>query len=169
MATQSHPTLTPHEPDSLFISLLNRLQRLYSRGLTKRLAPYGVQPGYLLPLHFLWQKDGISQKQLTALMGVEQATVSNTLKRMERDGLVKRTPTRKDKRKHTITLTDHGQSIQDAVMAGIDDMRSVANKGLTVNDRRYLKRIMTQMTEHLEEDQDESFLLLLDEIADVDE
>lgn len=155
-----------YQPDQLFFTLLNKLQRLYTRGLATRLAPYDVQPGYLSILHYLWQKDSITQKELTALLGLEQATLSNTLRRMERDGLIARTPYRKDKRRHIITLTEKGTSVRTAVINGIDDLRSVANKGLTINDRRYFKRIATQMAEQLQEDQDDSLLLLLDTIED---
>ena len=131
-----------------------------------RLAPLDVQPGYLSLLHYLWQKDNVLQKDLTALLNIEQATLSNTLKRMERDGLILRIPHKQDKRRHAITLTDKGRSVQSPVQSAIDDLRAVTNKGLTINDRRYLKRIISQMSEQLEEDQDDTLLILLDEVEE---
>ncbi|WP_247648456.1 MarR family transcriptional regulator [Pseudodesulfovibrio sp. zrk46] len=125
-----------------------------------------MQPGYLTILSRLWERDGITQKELKATLDIEQATLSNTLKRMERDGLVEQKRTKEDRRRHHITLTDHGRSIQSTVTAAIDDLRSSVNQGLTINDRRYFKRIMRQMTEKLEEDQMESIVVLLDEVVD---
>ncbi len=131
-----------------------------------RLAPYDVQPGYLTVLHFLWQSDNITQKELNQHVNIEQATLSNTLKRMERDELIHRTPNAKDKRRHLITLTPKGTSLKEPVASAINDLRKVVNEGLTINDRRYLKRIMRQMTEKLEDDQTESLFVLLDEVAE---
>lgn len=131
-----------------------------------RLKPYGVQPGYLTILERLWERDNVTQKELKLSMDIEQATLSNTLKRMERDGLIERSPLKSDKRHHRITLTDKGSSVRSTVEGAIDDLRATVNTGLTVNDRRYFKRIMRQMTEQLEDDQIEPLVVLLDEIAD---
>lgn len=155
-----------YQEDTLFFTQLSRFQRLYAKGLNMRLAPYDVQPGYLTVLHYLWQKDNITQKDLTLHIGIEQATLSNTLKRMERDELITRIPNNKDKRRHLITLTDKGATLKQPVASAIDDLKKVVNEGLTVNDRRYFKRIMRQMSEKLEDDQTESLFVLFDEVAD---
>ncbi len=131
-----------------------------------RLSPYDVQPGYLTILHYLWQRDGVTQKELTQFLDIEQATLSNTLKRMERDGLVLRTPNKKDRRRHLITLTEKGASLKNPVETAINDLRKLVNEGLTVNDRRYFKRIMRQMSEKLEDDQTEPLFVLLDEVTE---
>jgi DNA-binding MarR family transcriptional regulator len=153
-----------YEPDTLFFTQLSRFQRLYSRSLSARLGPLGIQPGYLGVLHYLWQGDGLTQKDLHDLMPVEQATLSNTLKRMERDGLVVRQPNPDDKRHISIMLTTRATAAKPQVMQAIGDLRATVNTGLTVTDRRYFKRIMRQMTDHLEEDQAEPLFLLLDEV-----
>ena len=131
-----------------------------------RLAPYDVRPGYLTILYLLWQKDNVTQKQLSIHLDIEQATLSNTLKRMERDTLIERTLNRKDKRHHLITLTEKGSTIKSSIEDAINDLREVVNKGLTINDRKYFKRIMKQMTQQLEDDQAEPLFILLDEVAD---
>ncbi|WP_285907244.1 MarR family winged helix-turn-helix transcriptional regulator [Pseudodesulfovibrio pelocollis] len=154
-----------YEPDTLFFTQLSRFQRLYARSLAARLAPLGVHSGYLGVLHYLWQRDGITQKTLHELMPVEQATLSNTLKRMERDGLIARTPDPDDKRAHVITLTPRANALKPQVMQAIGDLRAAVNTGLTVNDRRYFRRIMRQMTESLETDQEDAPVLLLDEVG----
>lgn len=149
-----------------FFTQLSKFQRLYSKGLSMRLSPYGVQPGYLAILEFLWQGKPSTQKELVHNLDLEQATLSNTLKRMERDGLIERKPARTDKRIHLISLTDKGLSLQTTVTGAIDDIRHTVNKGLTVSDRKYFKRIMRQMTEQLEDDQNEPLMVLLDEVTD---
>ena len=150
----------------LFFVQLSRFQRLYGRALGNRLDPYDVNPGYLSVLQVLWDGDGLIQKNLRALLGIEQATLSNTLKRMERDGLIERTPNPKDRRHHAITLTDKGHSVRKLVGDAIEDLRKTVNQGLTVNDRRYFKRIMRQMTDQLEDDLLDPLFVLVDEVTD---
>lgn len=149
-----------------FFVRLSRLQRLYARALANRLAPYGVSPGYLSVLQVLWSGDGLIQKDLRSRLGIEQATLSNTLKRMERDGLIQRTPDPKDRRHHAITLTGQGRSVQRLVHEAVEDLRKTVNQGLTVNDRRYFNRIMRQMTDHLDDDLLEPLFVLVDEVTD---
>lgn len=156
-------------PEHAFYPAMARFQRLYSKALSKRLDPHGVKPGYLEVFFRLWERDGISQKRLHAQLDVEQATLSNTLKRMERDGFVKRTPNRKDRRQSIIVLTETGSGLRKLVLAAVDDLQSIVNQGLTINDKRYFRRILKQMTEYLEDDIGDGALVLLDEVDSDDE
>ncbi|WP_243544650.1 MarR family winged helix-turn-helix transcriptional regulator [Pseudodesulfovibrio tunisiensis] len=145
-----------------FFAELGRLHRLYVHSVANRLAPHGIRPGYLSVLHFLWQRDGLTQTRLRELVDVEQATLSNTLKRMERDGLITREPNREDRRISLIWLTGKARDLHPAVDTGRADLRSVVNKGLSINDIRYFRRIIRQMTEHLEADLADPALVLTD-------
>lgn len=156
----------PSFNDELFFSQLSKFQRNYSKSLTLRLETYDVRPGYLNILQSLWERDNITQKELNALIEIEQATLSKTLSRMERDGLIKRNPNPKDRRQIHITLSDKARYIQGAVKSAIEDLQSIVNQGLTINDKRYFNRLMKQMTEQLENDLSEPCLVLFDEISD---
>lgn len=152
--------------ERLFYSRISRMQRLYAKALSKRLDPHGVKPGYLDILDRLWEKDNITQKQLHQRMDIEQATLSNSLKRMERDGIIRKTRNPQDRRVTFIVLTDHGRALHKVVNAAIDDLQSVINTGLTINDRRYFHRILKQMTEQIDEDLEDATLILVDEISE---
>ncbi len=93
--------------------VVNNLARLLVEVLRKRIAPLGIVPGQFPTLLALWEKDGLTQKELLALVDIEQATLANTLTRMERDGLISRKEHPADARARTIHLTDQGQSIRD--------------------------------------------------------
>lgn len=155
-----------HSDNALFFTQLSALQRQYSKALSMRLEPYDVRPGYLNILYCLWEKDDITQKELNVHIHIEQATLSNSLSRMKRDGLIEQNPNPKDRRLNHITLTEKGRSLKNAVHSAIDDLQSIVNKGLTVNDRRYFNRILRQMTEQIENDLNDPCLMLFDEIAD---
>ncbi|WP_394699845.1 MarR family winged helix-turn-helix transcriptional regulator [uncultured Pseudodesulfovibrio sp.] len=155
-------------PEYLFFSSMSRFTRLYSKGLSRRLSPYGVRPGYLDVLFRLWERDGVTQKTLHESLDVEQATLSNTLKRMERDGFLERQRNHKDRRQSIIVLTDSGTGLRKIVLTAIEDLQTVVNTGLSINDRRYFRRILKQMNEHLLDDLDDALFVLVDEIEDGD-
>jgi len=152
--------------DPLFFAQISRFQRIYAKGLSNRLDTHDVTPGYLEILFRLWDQDNISQKQLHRLMDIEQATLSNTLTRMDRDGLITKVRNPKDRRVTNIELTPHGQSLKSVVETAISDLQSVVNTGLTINDRRYFSRILKQMTEQVENDLSDSILVLVDEVSE---
>ena len=85
--------------------LANHLARLFANGLASRIAPLGLAPAQFMALLALWEKDGQTQRELVDQLDVEQATMANTLARMERDGLVRRKADKNDRRSRTIHLT----------------------------------------------------------------
>lgn len=93
--------------------LVNNMARLLVEVLRKRVAPLGIVPGQFPALLALWEKDGLTQKELLAMLDIEQATLANTLTRMERDGLIIRKEHPADARARTIHVTEHGLSIRD--------------------------------------------------------
>lgn len=153
-----------HDTNQLFHSAMARFHRLYAKGLSKRLEPHGVRPGYLDVFFRLWERDGITQKELHRTLDVEQATLSNTLKRMERDGLLVRKRNPKDRRQTLIELTDTGANLRRLVVTAIEDLQAVVNTRLSINDLRYFRRILAQMTDQLVSDVDDATLILLDEV-----
>lgn len=94
--------------------LANNMARLLAEMLRKRIAPLGIVPGQFPALLALWEKDGLTQKELLAMLDIEQATLANTLTRMERDGLICRKEHPADARARVIHLTSDGRAIRDS-------------------------------------------------------
>ena len=93
--------------------LINHMARLFAKGLQERIEPLGLVIGQFPILLELWQKDGVSQRSLLEKIDVEQATLANTLNRMERDGLITRTKHPSDARAQQIWLTERALSVRD--------------------------------------------------------
>lgn len=109
--------------------LATQLAKGLSRALQKRASALGFSPGQFPVLLALWHEDGLTQRQLLDRLEVEQATLANTLARMERDGLILRTPHPTDRRAQIIVLSEQGRALErlaieaaahadDAVFAG---------------------------------------------------
>jgi DNA-binding MarR family transcriptional regulator len=106
--------------------LASQLAKGFARSLHQRAAGLGFLPGQFPILLELWSEDGLTQKQLLERVDIEQATMANTLSRMERDGLVERRPHPSDKRAQLVFLTEKATMMQSeavrAAMAADQDL-----------------------------------------------
>lgn len=102
--------------------LLNHLARIFARGLTARIKPLGLTTGNFPALLELWEADGLTQKELVERLDIEQATMANTLARMERDGLIVRKKDESDGRVQRVWLTEQAKGLRvPAVSAALDE------------------------------------------------
>ena len=118
-------------PESSLGYLVNHLGRLLAHGLREQIAPYGVVPGQFAQLLALYETDGITQAELCARVQIEQPTMANTLARMQRDGLITRTPDPVDQRRSRVWLTTHAHRLEPDLAAAANAVNAVATRGLT--------------------------------------
>lgn len=93
--------------------LMNHIARQFAILLNEGLSPLGVSPAQFPILLTLWEKDGLSQNELVELADLKQATIANTLARMERDGLIVRKDNPNDARSRLIFLSDTAKALQE--------------------------------------------------------
>ena len=93
--------------------LVNLAARLLARHLEARLRQHGLALGAFPALLLLWERDGLTQKELVELLGIEQPTMAATLARMERDGLITRHRDETDARVQRIRLTERAKALRD--------------------------------------------------------
>ena len=92
--------------------LVNHLARVFERALAERIRPLGITPGVFPALLELWEGDGLTQKDLVQRLDIEQATIANTLARMERDGLIRREKDQADGRVQRVWLTERARDLR---------------------------------------------------------
>ena len=131
---------------------VNYLARLFARALVRRIGPHGVNTGQFPVLLMLWERDGVTQTELVAQLAVEQPTMAGTLKRMERDGLIRRVPDPDDRRQSRIQLTRRGRALQDALTTAARETNGVALAGLSAADTAQLMKLVKRMITNLEGD-----------------
>lgn len=115
--------------------LANHLARLFARHLETRLRQHGLALGAFPALLHLWDRDGMTQKELVDLLGIEQPTMAATLSRMERDGLVTRSRDETDARLQRIRLTPRARALQETALAEAAAVNETALSGLAPEDR----------------------------------
>lgn len=115
--------------------LAGELARLYSAELQRSLAPLGLSAAQFLVLSELWSEDGQTQRALTGRLGVEQATMANTLARMERDQLVRRLPHPDDRRSQLVVLTDVARTFEALAVTAAVEVNDSVLQGLPAAER----------------------------------
>ena len=125
--------------------LINHLARLIAQELTARIKPLGLTTGTFPALLELWDEDGLTQKQLVDRLGIEQATMANTLNRMERDGLITRRKDPKDGRAQLVWLTEHARSLQAPAIAAAEGVNADLLAGLTGDEQAQLLALMRKV------------------------
>jgi DNA-binding MarR family transcriptional regulator len=115
--------------------LANHMSRLFAQGLADRIKSLGIAPAQFVALLELWDEDGITQRQLVDRLDVEQATMANTISRMERDGLVVRKSHPEDARSKSIYLTNKAKGLREDALSSAQEVNEKALHGLSKEQR----------------------------------
>ncbi len=125
--------------------LANHMARLFAIGLQERIKPLDLAPGQFMVLLELWREDNLSQRDLVERLDVEQATIANTLTRMERDGLISRVPHQADARMKLIRMTPKARRIEADAIAAARAQNEVALADLTATEREQFLDMMRRV------------------------
>ena len=125
--------------------LVNHMARLFANALHARIRPLGLAPAQFMTLLELWEGDGITQRDLVRRLDVEQATMANTLARMERDGLIVRRASPSDARSQTIHLTDKALALREPAISAAMDVNAAALADLSDDDRARFLAMMREV------------------------
>lgn len=90
--------------------------RLMQRALQRRIEPHGVTLGMWYFLRALWERDGLTQSELSQFVGTMEPTTLSAVASMETAGIVRRQRNATDKRKINIFLTGKGHALREALM-----------------------------------------------------
>lgn len=125
--------------------LINHIARLFAKELQHRIQPLGIVTGQFPILLELWEGDGLTQRELLEKLDIEQATLANTLTRMQRDGLIKRTKHPTDARAQLIWLTDKASKIKDEAYQSAAQINMEALSVLSKKDQALFMEFMCRV------------------------
>lgn len=129
--------------------LTGEIARLYAGALQRALQPLELSPGQFQALNELWIDDGLTQRQLASRLGVEQATMANTLGRMERDNLIARKPHPDDGRSQLIWLTEPASALQAPAISAALQADELVLAGLPSAERELFLSMLGRVAANL--------------------
>lgn len=130
--------------------LIRDAHRAFQRLLEKRIAPYGVTRGQWYFLRVLWTEDGLSQRELSARVGMMEPTTVIALRSMEKSGLIRRVRSAEDKRKTHVWLTPKAKRMRGKLLQVARTITDEAEAGIGRDHLAVLRRIMPHMTANLD-------------------
>lgn len=129
---------------------VNHLARLLAAALRERIEPHGVVPGQFAQMLALLERDGVSQNELCRVVQIDQSTMAHTLKRMERDGLISRSPDAADQRRAVIHLTPRARELAPTLVGAAREVNALAATGVSSADLDTCMRVLAAAIDNLQ-------------------
>ena len=118
--------------------------RAFQRLLERRIAPYGVTRGQWYFLRVLWTNDGLSQRELSARVGMMEPTTVIALRSMERAGLIRRVRSGDDRRKVRVLLTAKAKRLRNELLGVARTITDEAEEGISARDLASFRRVIAR-------------------------
>jgi DNA-binding MarR family transcriptional regulator len=118
--------------------LVNQLGKKLAASFNERLAEYGLTTTQWGVLACLWGEDGLNQRELSRRSGIDPATLTEMLKRMEARGLVRRARDPANNRLQRVYLTEHDAALRDTLTAHAAAVNHQATAGFSEAERAQL-------------------------------
>lgn len=123
----------------------------FSRGLRVELAKEDVSFGQFVHLECLWQRDGLTQKELSKRVGVEMASSTTILVELETRGLVRRERSTEDRRAINVFLTPVGAALKPRLLAAAARVNAQARATLSPTQVEQLMAMLDMIAGDLTE------------------
>jgi MarR family transcriptional regulator, transcriptional regulator for hemolysin len=131
--------------------LISLAARGFARLSEARLKPLGFGVGHLPVLVALRDGRASTQRDLARFAKIEQPPMAQMLARMERDGLIRRTPDPADGRSSRIMLTEAAEArLPDAIAVLLQGNREVL-RGFTDEETGLLVALLTRLIANLDQ------------------
>ncbi|MEW9700004.1 MarR family winged helix-turn-helix transcriptional regulator [Paenibacillus sp. SI8] len=125
-----------------WVSLLYRYGQMY---IGEHLKNYDIGRGQHIFLNALYKEDGLTQEELAEYLKIDKGTTAKALKKLEEQGYITRTVSRKDKRCNEVHLTEKALLIKDDVRKVLVDWRERLTYGMTEEEKEMAHSILEKM------------------------
>jgi DNA-binding MarR family transcriptional regulator len=140
-------------PNDRLAHLIKDATRGLVRALQMRLAEHAVSFGHWVFLRILWERDGLTQRELSAQAGLMEPTTFSALKAMEKLGYVVRRQQPDSRRKVYVFLTPKGRALKSKLVPLAERVNEIAVRGVAGADTAATRRTLLAMIENLAADE----------------
>ena len=122
------------------------------RSLSRRLAAHGVPFGHWTFLRILWERDGLTQRQLSEEAGVMEPSTFAAIKAMEKLGYVKRKRLPDNRKNVYVHLTPKGRALKRKLVPLAEEVNELGLRGFSARDRASVQRALLRIIDNLSDD-----------------
>lgn len=136
---------------------LAHLVRDAARGLTRalqfRLSEHSVSFGHWVFLRILWERDGLTQRELSVEASLMEPTTHSAILKMEKLGYVTRRQEGGDRKRMQVYLTDEGRKLRDVLVPLAEEVNARAVIDVPPEDVETTRRTLLAMVHNLAADE----------------
>jgi MarR family transcriptional regulator, organic hydroperoxide resistance regulator len=136
-----------------FAHLVKLAARGLARALQMRLTEHSVSYGHWTFLRILWEEEGLTQRELSARVGVMEPTTFAALKAMAQRGYVTRRRNPQSRKEMQVFLTPQGRALQANLVPLAEEVNDVALRGVGTGDIAATRRTLMALINNLAEDE----------------
>ena len=137
---------------STCIMLINDISKLYQDQIQTISAKERIKSTYQVLLRVIAQEDGLSQLEIANRVHLAPPTVSITLQKMEKEGLIAREPDPEDLRQVKVHITDAGRTMDEVIVQASKATEKIILKGITQEELDTIYPILMKMKDNIVED-----------------
>jgi DNA-binding MarR family transcriptional regulator len=131
-------------------AMLRQAHRAYSQALQQKLLPLDVTLPQYLHLRVLWEKENLTQVEISQHVGIEKASSTAVFDTLEKNGLIKRTRSKSDRRKVKVALTSAGKALEPLLRPRAKSIATKAIFGLDEADTDIFIMVLHKIISNLE-------------------
>ncbi|RZL43891.1 MAG: MarR family transcriptional regulator [Variovorax sp.] len=140
-------------PDDRMAHLVKDATRGFMRSLQSRLAEHQVLPGHWTFLRILWERDGITKRELSIEAGVMEPTTVIALRAMESLGYVSLEQRPENRKNIYVRLTPLGRRLEGELVPLAQEVNALALEGISEREVATVRRALLIMIDNLARDQ----------------
>ena len=122
------------------------------RALQGRLAAHGVSFSHWTFLRILWEREGLTQRELSEEAGVMEPSTFAAIKAMEELGYVSRTQLPENRKNVYVRLTPKGRALRRKLEPLAEEVNSIAVRGVSAAERETARRTLMAVIDNLTRD-----------------
>jgi DNA-binding MarR family transcriptional regulator len=130
--------------------LIRETSRLILARLNVLLAPHEVTLGQYFVLRELWQHEGLTQRELSERIAIQEQSTVATIDAMEKRDLVVRVRSTSDRRKIHIHLTERGRDLREQLLGYAATVIDGATGDFAPAELESLRGLLRKLRENLE-------------------
>jgi DNA-binding MarR family transcriptional regulator len=119
------------------------------RSLQARLAEHGVPFGHWTFLRILWERDGLTQRELSNEAGVMEPSTFAAIKAMEELGYVRREQVPENRKNVYVHLTPKGRALEEKLVPLAEEVNDIAVRGVSAGEVATTRATLLAVIENL--------------------
>lgn len=138
-----------YPPESSYGYNTRILHRAFDRLLQRHLAEHGIKNSHWYFLRILWEREGLTQRELSNETNLTESSTVIMLNQMEQAALIRKENDPDDRRKLRIYLTTKAKRLEKKLLPIATRVNEIAAQGISQKELETFIRVAGRMTENL--------------------